>query len=66
MTQTIDLEKISQLISRVASETNPKDINSPELVEAIDSVLKVLEKNHSGNPSVKNALADARKAIEKS
>lgn len=66
MTQTIDLEKISQLISRAASENNPKDINSPELVEAIDSVLKVLEKNHSDNPFVKNALADARKAIEKS
>jgi hypothetical protein len=66
VTQTIDLEKISQLISRVASETNPEEINSPELVDAIDSVLKVLEKNHSDNPFVKNALADARKAIEKS
>ena len=64
MAQTIDLEKISKLISRVASDANAKDINSPELVKAIDSVIKVLEKNHSDNPAVKNALADARKTIE--
>jgi hypothetical protein len=64
MTQTIDLKKISRLISQVANETNPEDISSPKLVEAIDSVLKVLEKSHSENPAVKSALADARKAIE--